>query len=150
MRNDIKTLIERLVGKIANLTKAKNDSNRLKIQYKNKLIMYGLHNVSHMNSNTTDPHALLQRYKQIEKYAKERDSTVSDMYDLVRKFGYETYRNNTQLQAQISDELIKSFVRKHNVLIRELNNDAEYASRVFFNGLIQGWSNSDYEVFSWR
>ena len=148
IRPDIVTLIERFVGKIANLTKAKNDSNRLKRQYKEKLVAYGLHNVSRVNINTKDPHSLLQRYQQIEKYVKERDSTVSDIYDLARKFAYRTYRQNPQLQQQITDELIKSFVRKHNVLIRELDDDAEYASRIFFNGLIHGWSNNDYDTFN--
>ena len=148
MRNDIKILIERFVCKIANLTKAKNDSNRLKNEYKKKLVAFGLHKVSRINTNTKDPHALLQRYQQIEKYIQERDSTVCDLYDLSYKFAYKTYKQNPQLQDQISDELIKSFVRKHNVLIRELDNDSEFASRVFFNGLIHGWSNQDYETFN--
>ena len=148
LRNDISILIERLVEKIANLNKAKNDSNRLKLKYKQKLIEFGLLKTSRLNTNTKDPHSLLQRYQQIEKYIQERDSTVSEICDLAYKFAYSTYKNNSELKEEISDNLIKTFVRKHNVLIRELDDDAEYASRVFFNGLIHGWSNSDYETFN--
>ena len=148
MRNDIKILIGSFVGKIANLTKAKNESNKLKTEYKKKLVAYGLHKAQRLNNDTKDPHSLLQRYQQIQNYVAERDSTVSDVYDLAHKFAFQTYRENPQMQAQISDELIKSFVRKHNVLIRELDDDAEYASRVFFNGIINGWSQKDYETFN--
>lgn len=133
---------------IANISKAKQRALRKKNEYKQILIEYGLWKSSRINTNTSDPKSLLKRYQQIDKYVSERDSSVSSLHNLTSKFAKNAIDNDPSLRLEVKHDFLKQFVREHNTLTRNLDDDHEYTARIFFNGILHGWTNRDYDIFN--
>ena len=145
MRNDIITLIQTFVKKVANLTKSRNYYRQRCISFKHTLKIYGLLNHGSINVKATSASAIYRRLCNIKKTVNHHDNTVSDLIDLTSTFALSSVRKNETASNIVRSEIRKHCIREQNILTKQLNDDHEYNARIFFTGFLRGWSKRDYD-----
>ena len=89
-----------------------------------------------------------RRLEAIHKVTRELDATTSNIIDLSGKIGMNLIKENLTCNEVLKLQYQKVFIRDANVLTRMLDRDEEYASNIFFTGLIRGWSQQDFIDFN--
>ena len=148
LRNDLVLLIKRLLQRCVKYYKSRSYYKQRARVHKATLRSYGLSDLGKYNNDTTNPKRILERLRQIDKFVAFKDNSVHDMYDLTGRFILKSLDTNESLYDELADEFQKIFIRDTNTLTKKLNEDREYCARIFFTGLIRGWTQRDYINFN--
>ena len=148
LRGDIVRLIQSFVRKIANERKSLNYYKKKSNAYHELLNEYGLLGHGNIKNEASSESTKYRRLKNIDKFIKYHDQTVSDVIDLASAYVLRGIKRNETSHDIIRDEITKQCIRNQNTVVKQLNNDRDYQARIFFQGFIQGWSKKDYREFN--
>ena len=148
IREAVSDLILSLSKKIVSLYRSKDRFAKRCNKFKKRCQEYGIWESKYNDRNVECEQAILKRLRHIEDYVQYMDDSVGACVDLATKYTMRLIDKNGNVNDTLQEHFQKHFVKEKNALTKELDNDHEYAARVFFNGFINGWTNSDYEVFN--
>ena len=148
LREDIVKLIQVPVKKIASERRKVNYYRNRANAFHQYLQEYGLLVHGNKTNEAISDSTKYRRLKQIDKFVIHHDQTVNDVIDLASTFALKSIHTNLTANSILRNEMMKQFIRDQNTITKQLNNDHDYQTRIFFAGFIQGWSKRDMDKFN--
>lgn len=91
---------------------------------------------------------IYRRLCNISDYIYYNDMSITHLHDLVTHWTVQECKRNPSVMNDLRPIFEKIFVQDQNVLTEQLNDDYEYNARIFFKGMIQGWTQRDFAEIS--
>ena len=89
-----------------------------------------------------------RRQRTLEKILKYLDKTAEDMIEVTAKVGMNLIESNPHLNERLNLKYSQVFVRNNRSFVKQLDDNREYSSNIFWTGLLRGWSTRDYLAFN--
>ena len=148
LRREIAALIELLVTEIVLIGRSRDYFCDIAVECRSCLKVWGLWNSGHYTGDASSQTSIDRRIRNIQDYIFHNDMSLTHLYNLTSYYTYKAWKKDPQLRERLGYEYYKIFIRDQNLLTKQLDNDYDYASKIFFNGVIRGWTTRDYEAFN--
>ena len=133
-------MIEKLTRKIYNIYQQKRNHHRRAIQFKKKLVEFGLFEHGNINIDSNDKQTLTRRKQQVEHFIEHHSDIVSYDYNLKLKFLQYQYYLNPKNFSFLQPTFYKRFVKNQVDLNNMLSKNVDYGCSLVMAGVVHNWS----------
>ena len=150
---DLKILIKNFIKRVVNLERQVHYYRHMAKKYRKRLIRFGLWKKKRRKRNGKKIKAKSRttrhrRRQTLEKIVKYLDKTTEEMVEVTAKVAMNLIESNPHLNEKLNLKYSQVFIRNNRSLVKQLDDDHEYSSNIFWTGLLRGWTTRDYLAFN--
>ena len=140
-------LVKRIASKQSSIYKLKKRVGK----YRSVLVFFGVLDHKSRTASSVSPSSIYRRKRFMRRHHNCLDSVTTDLVNLAGEFAYH-YIHDSVTQNQIVDTRItkllhKSFVRDHNLIVSEFDQNHDIKLHRAFQCILNGWSTNSLRSF---